>query len=173
MTQDITTIVDGIKASIERVGKSARKEIYLDNITFRIDVLRAGLPRGCDIEAAKAHAEWFFKASDAEGYDPNVGHFIVNDGGERSPDNDIITFQLLPFEWANDGPKLSMTVNLWASDVVNDLPQTAAMCSEFLKRFADEVQAIPNRITFNVAYAFVLWDDVDQLLDWDEIEIPR
>lgn len=67
MTQDISSIVESIQQSVERVGKSGRDTIYLDNVSFRIDAHRIDVPYGSDLRAAEADFDWFLSCEECEG----------------------------------------------------------------------------------------------------------
>lgn len=170
MTKDVTTYLDGIKSSIEAVGRSGRDEVYLDNVSFRIDASRLCIPHDSDLITAKEEAKLLlehFEISECEPYTVNV---ITNDTDTQ---DDIVAFQILPFELTPTGLRADMTVSISSSDVANSLPQTVLVSEIFLHGLASCLGCVPGRITFNIAYAFVQWEDVEQLIDPEEIEIPR
>ena len=169
MTQDITAIIDGGKRSVEAVGRSGHEYVYLDNVSFRIDASKLSIPHDSSLSAAKEWTAGLFEGLNIEEYDLDAGEIYI-DFGEES---DIISIQALPAERTANGPRVDLTVTLASTDVTNSLPQTVLNCEAFLHQFADTVDALPGRITFNIAYAYVQWDDVDQLVEWDDIEIPR
>lgn len=169
MTQDITTIIDGIKRSVEAVGRSGHEYVYLDNVSFRINTSKLSIPHDSSLSEAKEWVAGLFEIINVKEYDVDTGEIYV-DFGE---DSDIISMQALPAERTASGPRIDLTVTLASTDVTNNLPQTVLNCETFLQRFASTVDALPGRITFNIAYAYVQWDDVEQLVEWDDIEIPR
>ncbi len=169
MTQDITAIIDGIKRSVEAVGRSGHEYVYLDNVSFRIDASKLNIPHDSSLGDAKGWATALLETINTNDFDIDLGEIYV-DFGEES---DIISIQVLPAERTVGGLRLDATVTLASSDVTNDLPQTALNCEVFMQKFADNVGAKAGRLTFNVAYAYVQWDDIEQLVEWDDIEIPR
>lgn len=171
MAQNATSIIDGIKSSIETVGRSGRGDVYLDNVSFRIDSSQLDVPHGSLIIYARVFAECFTSCFDPGDYNSDYGHVIFN--FESSVLEEIVCLQVLPSRRTADGTIIDMTVTILCSDVVNRLPQVVLTCELVLHHIAEAVGAKAGRITFNVAHAYVLWDDVEQLVEWDEIEIPR
>jgi hypothetical protein len=171
MTQDITAIIDGIKRSVEAVGRSGHEEIHLDNVSFRVDASKLDIPHDSSVRIAEIECEEFIGVIDVSDYDHSTGQiYIVYD---KDIDSDIIAIQLLPTEIVSSGRRVSMTVTIASSDVTNSLPQTVLNCEMFFRTIAERIGARPGRITFNIAHAYVLWDDVEQIVEWDDIEIPR
>ena len=84
MAQDITAIIENIQKSVEKVGKSGRDTVYLDNVSFRIDARRIDTPYGADRRAAEADFGWFLDCEDCDGMLPRppVGSWWVNTFGE-------------------------------------------------------------------------------------------
>lgn len=171
MAQNATSIIDGIKSSIETVGRSGREEVYLDNVSFRIDSSQLDVPHGSFVLYAKEVAECITSCFDPEDYDSDVGQIITNI--ESSILEEVVCLQVLPSRHTADGTVIDMTATVSISDVANELPQVVLICELVLHHIAEAVGAKAGRITFNVAHAYVLWDDVEQLVEWDEIEIPR
>lgn len=171
MTQDITAIIDGIKRSVEAVGRSGRDDVYLDNVSFRVDATRIDVPYDSSVTEAREAANWLVAHFDQEDYDPELGEiFLNNDEGDL---DEILCLQLLPVRRTGDGAFIDMTATISCSDVTNELPQTVLVCETVLHRLAEAAGMRAGRITFNVAHAYVQWDDVEQLVEWDDIEIPR
>ena len=169
MTQDVTAILDGIKKSVEAVGRSGSDEIYLDNVSFRINASKLDIPHDSDLTQGREDVETLFSAFDFTDYPTDEGRVFINDS-EIAPD--IVTFQTLPAEWMASGPRIDMTVNLSSSDVTNSLPQDVLLSQLFLHELTRQLEVKPGRITFNVSFAYVLWEDAEQLVEF-EIEIPR
>lgn len=172
MTQDITAIIDGIKHSVEAVGRSGHEEIYLDNVSFRVDASRLEIPHDSSVQAAQIECEAFINMVDFDDYDHSTGQiYILHDADEI--DSDIISLQTLPSELMSGGRRVGMTATLASSDIANSLPQTVLNCEMLLRAIAEKIDATAGRITFNIAHAYVLWEDVEQIVDWDDMEIPR
>lgn len=171
MAQDATTIIDGIKRSVEAVGRSGRDEVYLDNVSFRLEATRLDVPHDSSVREAELVADWLLEHFDREGYEPERGEVLMNH--EEGDLDEVLCLQLLPVRRTGAGQFVDMTATISCSDVTNELPQTVLVCETALHRLAESVNLRAGRITFNIAHAYVLWDDVEQLVEWDEIEIPR
>lgn len=170
MTQDVTAILDGIKRSIEAVGRSGRDEVYLDNVSFRVDTSKLAIPHDSDLTSAKKEAETLLSYFDTTECELDTVNVIANDTDIQ---DEIALFLILPEERTSVGSRIDMTVSVASSDVTNELPQTVLVSELFLRGLVERFNCVPGRITFNIAYAYVLWDDVEQLVDPEEIEIPR
>ncbi len=170
MTQDVTAILDGIKRSVEAVGRSGRDEVYLDNVSFRIDASKLAIPHDSNLTSAEREAETLLGYFDTAECELDTVNVIANDTDIQ---DEIASFLILPKERTSVGSRIDMTVSVASSDVTNGLPQTVLVSELFLHRLATRFECVPGRITFNIAYAYVLWEDVEQLIDPEEIEIPR
>jgi hypothetical protein len=170
MAQDITAILDSIKGSVEAVGRSGRDEVYLDNVSFRIDASKPAIPHDSDLATAKQEAEFLLEHFDISECELDTVNIISNDTNTQ---NEISEFLILPVEQTPTGPRIDMTVTVASSDVTNELPQAVLVSELFLHGLAESLDCIPGRVTFNIAYAYVQWEDVELLIDPDEIEIPR
>ena len=84
MAQHISGIIDSVVSSVERVGKSGRDTVYLDNVSFRIDTHCVDVPYGSDLKAAEADFEWFLDCEDCDGPLPRppMGSWWVGMFGE-------------------------------------------------------------------------------------------
>lgn len=170
MDQDITAILDGIKQSVEAVGRSGREEIHLDNIFFRTDASSLNIPLDSNLLKSREDLEILLDAiPDISYYDLETSNIFTND---TEVESGVVAFLTQPAELGPNGPRIDMTVVISTADVTNELPQTVLTSQLFLHALAEQLEVNPGRITFNVAYAYVLWDDVEQLVEF-EIEIPR
>jgi len=169
MDQDITAILDGIKQSVEAVGRSGRDEIHLDNIFFRTDASSLSVPLDSNLLKSREDLEILLDAFDISYYDLETSNIFTND---TEVESGVVAFLTQPAELGPNGPRIDMTVAISATDVTNELPQTVLTSQLFLRALAEQLEVNPGRVTFNIAYAYVLWDDVEQLVEF-EIEIPR
>ena len=170
MAQDITAIIDGIKNSVEVVGRSGRDEIYLDNVSFRFDTSKLLIPHDSDLTSAEGEAKFLLKHFDIAEYELDTVNVFTNNTYTQ---DEIVAFLTLPPERTPVGFRIDMVVCVSSSDVTNELPQTVLVSELFLHELSKRLDCVPGRITLNIAYAYVLWDDVEQLIDPEEIEIPR
>ena len=170
MTQDVTAILDGIKRSIEAVGRSGRDDVYLDNVSFRIDASKLAIPHDSDLTSAEKKSEVLLGYFDTAECELDTVNVIANDTDIQ---DEIAAFLILPEERTSTGSRIDMAVSVASSDVTNALPQTVLVSELFLQGLAERLGCVPGRVTFNIAYAYVLWEDVEQLIDPEEIEIPR
>ena len=170
MAQDITSIIDGIRRSVETVGRSGREEVSLDNVSFRIDVATFEAPHGTSLAKARQHAPKLFSPEPLEAYNHELGQLFIC---EAELPYCVVAMQMLPTDHRGLQRFTDMTVTVSTSDVVNDLAQDALTCVTALRLMCEEVGTSPGRVTFNIAYAYVLWEDVELLVDPEEIEIPR
>jgi len=169
MDQDITAILDGIKHSVEAVGRSGRDEIHLDNIFFRTDASSLNVPLDSNLLAGREDLDVLLDAFDISYYDLETSNIFTNDTDVESG---VVAFLTQPAELGPKGLRIDMTVVISTADVTNELPQTVLTSQLFLRALAEQLEVNPGRVTFNIAYAYVLWDDVEQLVEF-EIEIPR
>jgi hypothetical protein len=169
MTQDVTGIIDGIKGSIEAVGRSGRDAVYLDNVSFRINAAKLDVPHDSGLVEGQIDAEEWLASFDLTEYSIEDGKVFVNNSDIAF---DIICLQTLPAERTSNGLRIDMTVTVSSSDVTTELPQQVLLSELFLHGLSQRLEADPGRISFNIAYAYVLWEDVERLVE-DEIEIPR
>lgn len=61
---EVTKAIDSVRASVERVGKSGRDTVYLDNVSFRVSATRLEVPQGADEQAAREDFNWFLQCED-------------------------------------------------------------------------------------------------------------
>jgi hypothetical protein len=169
MTQDVTAIIDGIKGSIEAVGRSGRDAVYLDNVSFRINASKLDVPHDSGLVEGQTDAEEWLASFDLTEYSIEEGRVFVNNSDTAI---DIVCLQTLPAERTSNGLRIDMTVTVSSSDAANELPQQVLLSELFLHELSQRLEAKPGRISFNIAYAYVLWEDVERLVE-DEIEIPR
>ena len=169
MDQDITAILDGIKQSVEAVGRSGREEIHLDNIFFRTDASSLNVPLDSNLLKSREDLEILLDAFDISYYDLETSNIFTND---TEVESGVVAFLTQPAELGPNGLRIDMTVAISAADVTNELPQTVLTSQLFLRALAEQLEVSPGSVTFNVAYAYVLWDDAEQLVEF-EIEIPR
>ena len=171
MTQNSTHTIEEIKGLIESIGRTGRDEVYLDNVSFHIEPHQFDTLYGSHafgVEEVAKHIYSYFSPID---YDPVFGEVIVKKGN-LAPE-ELVCLQILPPSPSADGFLIDMTVTVSNSDVTNELSQVISICKLVLDHVVEEVGAKAGKITFNVAIAYVLWDDVEQIVEWDEIEIPR
>jgi hypothetical protein len=84
MAQDITATIDGIRRSVETVGKSGREDVYLDNVSFRIGASADDVPLGSSVREAEERAPDLFDADALAVYDHELGQIFVSDPEEAS-----------------------------------------------------------------------------------------
>jgi len=169
MAQDVTAIIDGIKGSIETVGRSGQDAVYLDNVSFRINASNLDVPHDSDLEKGRVDTEEWLESFDLTADSIDEGIVFVNNSEIAV---DIVCLQTLPAERTLGGLRIDLTVTISSSDITNELPQQVLLSELFLHELSQQLEAKPGRITFNIAYAYVLWDNVEQLVEY-EIEIPR
>jgi hypothetical protein len=68
--------------------------------------------------------------------------------------------------------QLDMIATLHRSDVVNDLPRDVLVCELLMDMFALVANRHKGFLTVNIGLATVMWDDVQDLFEEEEIEIP-
>lgn len=61
---EVTKAIDSIRSSVERVGRSWRDTVYLDNVSFRVSATRFEVPDGADTMAAREDFYWFILCED-------------------------------------------------------------------------------------------------------------
>jgi len=164
--QDATAIIDGIKGSVEAVGRSDRDGISLDNVSFRVDARELDVPHDSELEAADGVADLLYQMWTEE---PSYDVFLVH--YEPAFPN-CVALQTLRMEHRAGGIELDLVVTLSRSDVVRELPHDVLVCELFLHAIAAATCARPGLITFNVAHAVVGWDDATLVEEPYEIEIP-
>lgn len=169
MAASATEIIDGIKKSVEAVGRSSHDSVRLDNVSFRLNCRKLDVPHDSAVAAARSDAARLLENFDLESYDPESGAIYLSQDRADA----IACLQTLPAEHRVDGRYVDLTATIPCVDVANELPQVVLNCEMFLHGLADATYLLPGRITFNIALAYVLWDDIEQLVEWDEIEIPR
>lgn len=64
---EITKAIESIRTSIERVGRSGRDTVFLDNVSFRVSATNLDIPFGADLPAAQEDFEWFLACEDYQG----------------------------------------------------------------------------------------------------------
>lgn len=164
--QDATAIIDGIKGSVEAVGRSDRDGISLDNVSFRVDARQLDVPHDSELGAAKAVAEFLYEMwSEEPSYDVFLVHY------EPAFPN-CVAMQTLRMEHRAGGTELDLVVTLSRSDVVRELPHDVLVGELFLHAVATATGTRPGLITYNVARAVVGWDDAALAEEPYEIEIP-
>jgi len=168
MTKDITTVLDGIRQSVEKVGRSGRDEVFLDNISFRVLCSELNVPHDADLATAQRDTDDIL--SRAEIGDIDRGHILMNER-EDGPYGNIICWQFMPVDHRVGGVNLDCTVTVGVSDVANDLPQDVLTCEVLLRETADRFGMTPGWLTFNIAYAYVQWDDLEVVSEF-EIDMP-
>ena len=75
--KDATTILDGIVRSIETVGRSGSDDVYLDNVSFRVDARELDVPHDSFRPAAEFNAAKLHELCKPRSFDPEVGFFTV------------------------------------------------------------------------------------------------
>jgi hypothetical protein len=166
--QDATAIIDGIQRSVETAGWSGRDGITLDSISFRIDARRLDIPHDTEIVEALMTANDLAKnllEGGALGYS-NEGVFLVY-SCEALPN--CISLQVILNE---NRQQLDVIATLHRSDVVNDLPRDILVCELLMDQFALVANRHKGFLTVNIGLATVMWDDVQNLFEEEEIEIP-
>jgi hypothetical protein len=204
---EVTKAIESIRSSVERVGKSGRDTVYLDNVSFRASVTKFQVPDGTNLAEAREDFRWFMMCEDLRDLVPHpcpekswwlrqfgkdappygitwdlgrVEDALTTPGLERRavllnplvPDPAcILCYQFQVVDHTTGGPHLDVTVTMRSSDVVNCLPQDAAMTELLLHHLAQKLDMIPGRMTFNIANAHIYWEDLDT---WDEgvIDMP-
>ena len=164
--QDATAIIDGIKGSVEAVGRSDRDGISLDNVSFRIDARELDVPHDSELGTAGEVADFLYQMWTE---DPACDVFLVH--YEPAFPN-CVAMQALRMEHRAGGTELDLVVTLSRSDVVRELPHDVLVCELFLHAVASATCARPGLVTFNVARAVVGWDDAALAEEPYEIEIP-
>ena len=167
--KDATTILDGIVRSIETVGRSGSDDVYLDNVSFRVDARRLDIPHDSFRPTAEFNAAKLHELCRPQSFDPEVGFFTVE---ADAIDSNFAFLQILPVDYRAEGRHVNMSVTLPCVDAVNELPQAVLTMEIFLHKIASSLNVSPGHITFNVGVAFINWDDVTCAQD-PEIEIPR
>jgi len=162
--QDATTVIDGIQRSVEATGWSGRDGITLDNVSFRIDARRLDIPHDTEIVEALMTANDLAKDL-LEGFS-NEGVFLVY-SCEALPN--CVSLQVIQKE---NRQQLDMIATLHKSDVVNDLPRDVLVCELLMDMFALVANRHKGFLTVNIGLATVMWEDVQDLFEEEEIEIP-
>jgi hypothetical protein len=62
---EVTKAIDSVRSSVERVGKSGRDTVYLDNVSFRVSVTKFEVPDGANAAEAREDFNWFVMCEDA------------------------------------------------------------------------------------------------------------
>lgn len=167
--KDATSILDSIVRSIETVGRSGGEDVYLDNVSFRVDARELDVPHDSFRPAAEFNAARLHELCWPCPLDPEAGFFTVE---ADAIDPNFALVQVLPIDYRADGRHVNMAVTLPCVDAVNELPQAVLTMEIFLHKIASSLNVSPGHITFNVGVAFINWDDVTCAQD-PEIEIPR
>ena len=167
--KDATTILDGIVRSIETVGRSGSDDVYLDNVSFRVDARELDVPHDSSRPTAEFNAAQLYELCGSRPFDPEVGFFTAE---ADIIDSNLAFVQILPIDYRADGRHINMATTLPCVDAVNELPQIVLTMEIFLHKVASSLGSKPGHITFNVGVAFINWDDVTCAQD-PEIEIPR
>lgn len=167
MANNVAAILDGIKSSIEAVGKSHEEGIILDNLSFKID--GSFVDTSSDficLEEANACARDLYEVWEDSLEPPDVYLVYYSDAMPN-----CISMQLIEMNRGKKQHELDLIVNLWKSDVVQELAQDILISQIFLNEVIKLKgwQVFPGRITFNVGLGIVKWTDSDPF----EIEIPR
>jgi len=169
--KDATEILDGIVRSIERVGRSGRDDVYLDNVSFRINSETLDIPHDSSLRDAESKVEEIWKKIGRRDFEPEVGFFSV-ETDLLSPNVSFI--QILPIDYRSEGRKVNMMVTMPCVDAVRELPQEVLTLELFLHYVSSYMGLKPGHITFNIGVAFINWEDVTcEVGDLDELEIPR
>lgn len=167
--KDATTILDGIVRSIETVGRSGGDDVYLDNVSFRVDAGELDVPHDSFRPNAEFNAAKLYELCKPHSFDAEVG-FFTNDVDVI--DSNFALVQILPVDYRTDGRHVNITATLPCVDAVNELPQAVLTMELFLHKIAPSLGAKPGHVTFNIGVAFINWGDVSCAQD-PEIEIPR
>lgn len=61
---EVTKAIDSIRSSVERVGKSGRDTVYLDNVSFRVLATQFQVPDGANVAEAREDLNWFMMCED-------------------------------------------------------------------------------------------------------------
>lgn len=161
-------MLDGIRKSVETVGRSGGEEVSLDNVSFRVRCSELNVPHDADLQTAQRDAADILSRADIG--EISRGHILLNER-EDGPYGNIVCWQFMPVDHRPGGPELDCTVTVGASDVANDLPQDVLTCEVLLREVASEAGMSAGWMTFNIAYAYVLWDDLEVVSEF-EIDLP-
>lgn len=63
MPQDISSILENVRISVETTGKSGRDSVYLDNVSFRVNANKLDVPYGSSLMLAENDVDWFFESA--------------------------------------------------------------------------------------------------------------
>jgi hypothetical protein len=61
---EVTKAIEIVRSSVERVGKSGRDTVYLDNVSFRASVTKFQAPEGANVAEAREDFRWFMMCED-------------------------------------------------------------------------------------------------------------
>lgn len=168
--KDATAILDGIVRSIERVGRSGSDDVFLDNVSFRVNTETLDIPHDSSVRSAESVVRELWDACGRSDYEPDVGFFTV-EVDKVCPN--VAFLQILPLDYHHDGKRVNMMVTVPCIDAVRELPQEVLTMELFLHFVADSLGVKPGHVTFNIGVAFINWDDVTCPIESPELEIPR
>lgn len=164
--QDATAIIDGIKESVEAVGRSGHDGITLDNVSLRVDARELDVPHDSEIGVASAVADFLYQAWSE---DPSLDVFLVY---HEPAFPNCVAMQPLRMEHRAGGTELDLVVTLSHTDVVRELPHEVLVAELFLHAIASATATRPGFVTLNAARATVGWGDAALAEEPYEIEIP-
>lgn len=168
--KDATAILDEIVRSIEKVGRSGSDDVYLDNVSFRINTETLDVPHDSSLALAESTVQELWEACGPLNYEPEVG-FFTSEVDKFCPN--VAFLQILPLDYRSDGRRVNMMVTIPCIDAVRELPQEVLTMELFLHFAALSLGVKPGHVTFNIGVALISWEDVNCPGDPFELEIPR